>query len=226
MTAHLIIPWREEPARLPLLEYLAKHWWSRGFVVTLGMLAPDLPWVKAAAVAAALEALQPADDDVLAIVDADVWTEKLGEAIGAVQRGLTWARPHDRVIRLNQWATESVLSHENPVTGFGPTGYEEPAYNAMRGGGITVLRYSAYQKVPLDPRFVGWGHEDEAWGIALTTLYGEPFELHEVLWHLWHPPQDRQDRFTGSESSVNAARRYAMARGDRDMMRMVINPIL
>lgn len=226
MKTHLIIPWREDPTRTPLLEYLAKHWWAQGYTATLGITAPGEPWVKANAVKAALEAIKPGDDDVLAIVDADVWTQKLGEAIDAVRRGMKWARPHDRVIRLNQWATDSILSGENQVTGFGPTGHDEPMYNAMRGGGITVLRAGDYQKVPLDPRFVGWGHEDEAWGIALTSMYGEPFEVHEVLWHLWHPPQDRQDRYTGSDASVLVARRYAMARGDAEMMRMVINPIV
>lgn len=226
MKTHLVIPWREEPARLPLLEYVAKHWWSQGHKVTLGMTAPDLPWVKANAVTAALDSLDPADGDVLAIVDADVWTLYLGEAIAAVKRGMPWARPHDRVIRLNEWATESILAGENPVTGFGPTGYEEAGYNAMRGGGITVLKAGDYRKVPLDPRFEGWGHEDEAWGLALTAVYGEPFEVHETLWHLWHPPQDRQDRSTGSDASVKMLRRYAMARGDRDMMRLVINPIV
>lgn len=228
MTRHLIIPFRDDPTdgrRRRLLEWCVNQWWNIGFRPTVGITDPAKPWIKAAAVTQALNALSPADDDVLAIVDADVFTADLFLAFDAVDRGNVWAMPHVTVQRLNEWATDSILAGENPVTGFGPSGHEEPAHLGMVGGGITVLPAHLYRQVPLDPRFVGWGQEDEAWGTALVTMFGEPFRIPGTLWHLWHRPAERLDRDIGSEESVQIRARYWQARGNPTIMQAVLNQI-
>lgn len=228
MARHLVIPFRDDPndgRRRRLLEWCVNQWWNIGFHPTVGITDPKQPWIKAAAVAQALDALSPADDDLLAIVDADVFTADLFLAFDAVDRGNLWAIPHVTVQRLNEWATDSILAGENPVTGFGPTGHEEPAHLGMVGGGATVLPVKLYRQVPLDPRFVGWGQEDESWGVALSTMFGEPFRIPGVLWHLWHKPAERLDREIGSEEGVSVRARYWQARGNPQMMRLVLDQI-
>ena len=66
--------------------------------------------------------------------------------------------------------------------------------------------------IPLDPRFVGWGGEDLAWGYALTTLAGEPWRSDEPLYHLWHPTPARQSRKLGSSENERVRRLYREAR--------------
>jgi hypothetical protein len=75
---------------------------------------------------------------------------------------------------------------------------EQKPYAGMVGGGCVVLRRDTYVSCPLDARFRGWGQEDSAWGVALTSLYGAPWRGSADLWHLYHPPQPRMSRSRGS----------------------------
>jgi len=127
--------------------------------------APDGPWVKASAVASAVRATNA---DVLVIADADVWADGITDAVGLVTaRIVDWAVPHFYVHRLTQDATTSLLAG-TPTTG----PLDEEPYRGVDGGGIVVLTRELLARAPLDPRFTGWGQEDEAWGYALTCLAG------------------------------------------------------
>jgi hypothetical protein len=76
---------------------------------------------------------------------------------------------------------------------------------------MVVLSRESYAKVPLDPRFKGWGQEDESWALALGTLLGRSKRGLADLWHLWHDPAPRQSRDVGSQASMNLHRRYVTA---------------
>ena len=54
---------------------------------------------------------------------------------------------------------------------------------------MTVLRAEVFDGCPMDPRFLGWGGEDAAWGQALRRLYGPPAQFDGALTHLWHVHQ-------------------------------------
>lgn len=89
---------------------------------------------------------------------------------------------------------------------------------------MTVLPRALYERVPLDPRFAGWGQEDGSWADALTALAGPPWRgdhpkqpLHP-MWHLWHPPQERTfpagrsaSRAIGSAEGLALRQRYRAA---------------
>lgn len=184
----VVVPWRADSGhRDAAWQYLRPRWEATGEVVE--GTRPDGPWVKALAVR---DALTRASGDLLVIADADVYCDPR-PALAAVDAGSAWAVPHLQVHRLTPEATAAVLAG-------GPLGgaVEQRPYRGMIGGGVVVLPRVMYEACPLDTRFAGWGQEDQAWGIALTALHGPPWRGTADLWHLWHPPQERISRSTGS----------------------------
>lgn len=173
--------------------------------------APDGPWVKALALR---PGFSQADGSVLVIADADVWCDGLLAAVRAVQSGRPWAIPHDTVNRLDADATETWKQ------GGHPRPYEQ--YRGVEGGGFVVLPRDLALAVPPDPRFVGWGQEDECWALALHVLAGKPWRGTAPLWHLWHQPQPRQTRRRGSESNWGLRKRYYAARRNPRAMSALI----
>lgn len=215
----VLVPWRDGcPHRERALGWVLDRYASAhpGWDVVIGT-APTGAWIKAAAVA---DALARTDATILVVADADVWTPGLDTAVSAVLDGRPWVVPHRRVWRLTPEAT-SVLIAGGDVT---PSDLVERPYTGVRGGGITVLRRDVYEDVPMDPRFVGWGQEDESWGYALGTLYGPVFrpDAPPPLMHLWHPPQERMSRSVGSNAGAHLKARYSRARSSRQRMTTIV----
>lgn len=186
----VLVPWRPSPERQRVWDALRPRWEALGYEVIEGTCVG--PWSKGTAVA---EALARASHKVLVVADADVWCDGLEWATAEVYGGSPWAIPHYRVVRL------------------GPDGNRaERPYPGVAGGGLVVLARETYEQCPIDPRFEGWGQEDEAWGHALRTLYGKPRRGLADLTHYWHPPQQRQNRAIGSPEGAALLRRYLAAR--------------
>lgn len=201
------------------------RWWASAYPrwqVVVGT-GPAGPWCKAAAVQ---NAVDQADGDVFVIADADVLCEKIEQAVIRITAGTAaWTVPHRRVHRLSATATTRLYGGEplpDPLTGRPRPGLRGPrrlpidgplteVYAGTPGGGLVVLPRSVWQRVPMDPRFVGWGQEDTSWGRALAVLAGPPWRGHAPLWHLWHPPQDRQSRAVGSPAGYGLYQRYRRA---------------
>lgn len=176
-------------------------------------------WCKARAVA---EALRGVSADVLVIADADVWVATVSHVVEAVRAGHQWGYPHRGIRRLTAAATEAVLAGADPDR---ITDYDEPPTRAHPGGGVVVVRREVYDETPLDPRFVGWGHEDDAWGLALHTIHGRPAKGNGRLIHLWHPPQERIDRRRGSEANLALFGRYRAALNNPARMRALLEEV-
>ena len=218
LTVSVIVPWRSDGAeREAAWAWVRARWAERfpGWQVVTGT-PPEGEWCKAAAITAALP---EATGDVLVLADADVWCDGVLQAVTAIAEGARWAIPHHRVYRLTQESTRAVLDGA-------PLGVTsrlaQRAYPGFAGGGMTVLPRSTYERIPLDPRFVGWGQEDEAWALALACLAGMPWRGIVPLWHLWHPPQPRLTRRWGSDESLVLWGRYHQARQDPYAMRALL----
>lgn len=175
--------------------------------------APPGPWVKAAAVT---DALSRTGADRIVIADADVWVDNLAEAVELLDEHPI-VIPHRMLKRLDRPTTEAVLAGRNV-----PHSYDRPPYIGRAGGGITVERRETWEQVPMDPRFVGWGQEDDSRAIALTAILGRPKRLTADMLHLWHPPQERKNRSTGSTAGRKLQRRYELAAHDPDAMRALL----
>jgi hypothetical protein len=208
----VLIPWRGGcPHRERALAWCsARYPWKATLAV-----GPE-PWVKGQAIAPALER---SEADVVVVADADVWCDHVEEAVAAVNLGAPWALPHRGVFRLNERGTELLLADDERWRN---EPLEQRAYLGTVGGGIVVAPRELLLEIPLDPRFVGWGQEDESWGAALETRAGRPHRGRHPLLHLWHPPQPRMSRRHGSEVSRELGARYEAARGDADRMKALI----
>jgi hypothetical protein len=218
MATAVLIPWRTSscPHRKRAFAWVLARLAVHGWPVIVGR-HDDGPWCKAAAVA---DALDQTAADVLVLHDADVWSDGLAGAVRTVQAGAAWAMAHRSVHRLSEAATERLIAGEDPSG----LDLSERAYRGVAGGGTTVVCRYAYERCPLDPRFVGWGSEDEAWGWALTALYEPPWRPagHAPLTHLWHPEPQRATRARGSLANWDLRKRYARAQHDPAAMRALI----
>lgn len=242
MSVAVVVPWRGgDPDRERAWTWLSS-WWARqhpDWDLVMGQ-APDGPWCKAAAVA---DALTRTDADTLIVVDADVYVPGIGEAVGMLtRRVVAWTMPHQRVYRLTAAGTEQLITtgllpppaRSAPTRGNRPAGARLVAesHKGKIGGGCVVLPRALYERAPMDPRFLGWGQEDEAWGRALTVLAGPPWRIPEPLWHLWHTPPARGDRNTppghtrlsravGNPAGLALYRRYRAASTPTDMLALL-----
>jgi len=203
-SVEVVVPWRGGcPHRHAALDWVTARLADMGLKVTVGEHV-DGEWSKARAVHAA-----GATADVLVIHDADVWCDGLDASIAAVQAGASWAIPHREVRRLDAASTSAVLGG-GPLKGR----LAERIHGGHAGGGITVLPRSVYESCPLDPRFEGWGQEDDSWAIALEAIRGPHRRGLPPLWHLWHPPSPRLTRAVGSDRGRALHDRYRAARRD------------
>lgn len=226
MSVSVLVPYRGDDGgwRDQAWDFM-QAWWRREYPTyqVIQATCPPGPWCKADAVA---NALRRASSGILIVADADVMCDGVGLAVEAVQAGAaSWAVPHWRVNRLTAEATRALYAggelppvpqarrrhhrHREPAQ-FSPE-IERSYSNIAIGGGLVVLALALYERVPLDPRFRGWGQEDLSWGLALTRLAGEPMRGQAQLWHLWHPPQERITPGIGSRESDALHYRYTRA---------------
>lgn len=207
----VLIPYgNETPWRKMALEHV-KKWYSEELEnprVEVGFHSN--PWCKAQAVA---NALASCEESIIVIADADCVTPGLKKAVRAVQQGAPWAMPHLKVYRMGQIASKHIFEGVNPGSLTGQTRWlDQNPYKGYEGGGITVLRREVYLNSPLDPGFVGWGQEDEAWAMALNGLYGPSWRGVAPLYHLWHEKPPRVSRYAGSPQSLARLGLYKEAR--------------
>jgi len=212
---------------------LTDEWRGRAFEFVRDWYAkhfPDLPlfvgrcsgeWSKGAAVADAAEQADQHTPDLAGYVlaDADSFMfdpATLRRAVDLITKDTPWVVPHTHVYRLCE--RETARLEENP--GLTPRlGHvARTPYTGPHGGGITVLSRAAWLEVDgIDPRFLGWGGEDVAFGWALETLCGDPVRLPGRLVHLWHPHPAPNLR--GSPASEELVAAYRSARGVPRRMR-------
>lgn len=179
---------------------------------------PGDPFSKAAAIR---DGVRRSFGDVLVIADADLIVTNLRAAVAAVAQGQArWAIPHMNVHRLAWDATKQVLTGTDPRAVANRTA--ERIYRGLIGGGLVVIDRATFESCPPDPRFRGWGGEDEAWGLALQSLVGQPWRGHANLLHLWHPPAPRMERLRGNTANENLVMRYRNAK-TRPAMRSLVD---
>jgi hypothetical protein len=224
MTVSVLIPFTsDEPWRVRARDHVVAWYRSQGYDLVEGT-CPG-PWRKAVAVA---DATRRSTGEILVVADADCLCVGVGQAVAAVEGGAAaveggapWGIPHRLVHRLDEAATAAVY---DGATAESTGGRAQRPYQGFAGGGIVVLPRSTYLDVPLDPRFEGFGQEDESWALALTTLCGTAWRGTAPLWHLHHPPAPRLSRGVGSPASRQLLGRYVRAaRAGRPAMRALLD---
>ena len=192
--------------------------------------AGDPWWSKGEALA---EARSRTGAEVLVVADADVFVLRsaLARTVAkVVERAAPWAMPYTTVRRLRPDVTRAlytaVEAGRGSVLDFQAERLDRHEYVGVRGGGIVVLPARSWDRVPVDPRFRGWGGEDEAWGRALSTLLGCGYHHDQHVWHLWHPHQTPGARAPLYPESVNLLRAYQAADEVPRLMRALIAGVM
>jgi hypothetical protein len=198
-------PWRQRA-----LEY-TKAWYSENLENARIVLGQETdPWCKARAVG---DAFSRSSEPIVIVADADCVAPGVKQAVLAVRQGAAWAMPHLKVYRMSQVATNEIYRGAPPGSLTGKNLWlDQSPYKGYEGGGITVLRREVYLNCPLDPAFMGWGQEDEAWAMALNGLHGAPWRGRAPLYHLWHEKPPRKSRYVGSDASMARLQEYKEAR--------------
>lgn len=216
----VVVPWRPTPEREQLWAFLRPRWESLGYEVIEGTCPDGQPWRKGIAVA---EGIVRATGEVFVVADADVWCDGIPAAVNTVNAGkFQWAIPHHLVKRLTPPSTEQTLAVGAWPTVRNSFTYADRPYIGHPGGGIVVLTRDAWNTAPIDVRFAGWGQEDNSWALALRLLCGREWRGVEDLWHLWHAPQPRMNRTTGSSAGAALHRRYWAARNSHRNMAALV----
>jgi hypothetical protein len=161
------------------------------------------------------------DWDVALIIDSDVICDP-----GKVREAVAKAAELGRVVvpftvrhNLNQRGTERVMAGER-----GP--WEQwiaQNYYDQHSSVIAVPRSAWETAGGFDETFAGWGMEDTAFAITVTTLVGPLVHMEGECWHLWHPPAPEGHINTPS-ANANRSRgaRYQAALGDADAIRALL----
>lgn len=207
-------PWRERA-----WAWVHARYEAQGYDVIVGTTAAK----GFSRTQAILDARTQTDADVLVISDADVFCDGIADAIDQAESH-GWAVPHRLIHRLSEAATHRVLlgddwrgqslSQDNPQ--------DRKPYKGHEAGTLLVTTADAFDTAPPDPRFVGWGSEDDAWSLALRSLVGAPWRGDTDLVHCWHPPEPRQSRVVGNPHNARLLRRYRAARRSPQLMAELI----
>jgi len=227
MTATVIIPFRPDSLeRADALTYVSRRWADSPIPVVVALDAVESPWCKAKTIAKAIKGI---DSDLVIIADADCWVsqERIQSTVLGLNQWHDWGMPHRRVVRLDANYTRRLIDSDE-LPELDRANVEEWPYTALRAaGGIVVLKREAWDRVPMDPRFLGWGFEDIAWWYALKTLVGVPWRGKADLFHLWHPrdvPMDRNERAEQADPAALALlNRYKAALHRPVQMQEIVN---
>lgn len=210
----VIIPWQQtiDPWRDRALAHVLT-WWEDNHpdwpVVVGTMPTDDGPWCKGFAVHQAMASL---NTEMIVVADADVICDGTANAVDQISAlRVGWAIPHRMVYRLTDTAT-ALLYQDGRIPPVVRAGVVSPDYREIHpgfaGGGLVVLPARLLSDVPIDPRFTGWGQEDQSWARALTMLAGHPWRGRAPLYHLWHEPQPKISVGIGSPEGYALWQRY------------------
>ena len=219
----VLVPRRAgDPVRDRAWEFVKARWEVQGWPIYVGSHEKG-PWNASAA---RNEAAQLAGNwDVAIFLDADT----VPRDFDAIRRGVTLAaagsfvRPYRRYVNLDEAASQAVLE-----TGILPASPARPTSGSTasrscptRPAASPSCPRDLFDKVRgYDERFVGWGSEDAAFGLAASTMGGFK-QLDGEVWHLWHPTQERDPNAPQYKANVALRRRYEVARRPAAMRELI-----
>ncbi len=219
----VVMPWTDDGCehRARARRWVTRRWTAIGWPIVHGR-SRGAEYSRSRAI---IDGAHRTDAEVLVIADADVWCDRIAGAVDelAADPDRGWAVPHRDVHRLTEDATAAVLAGADPHESMPLT---TGAYLGHPFGGLVVVTRPVLELVP-DPRFVGWGHEDDSACRALITMIGPPLRPTRIdgpvpLWHLWHPPQPTRRGNRGPKANRALWNRYRARTNNRARMAALI----
>jgi len=192
----VIIPYNGEPSRRWQYDLTRAYYTHLGYDVLTGCCDG---WSKGCAVASVIGQA----GERFAVCDADllVAPQLLTQAFGS-EAALTI--PFSRVLNLDERGDVQKIRQRFDWA-----------------GGCWVLDRRTYDAVGgIDPRFEGWGGEDESFCRAVKILVGPVLLLEGDAWHLPHPPHPRKHTWKRTPS-YRLYMRYRAATRREQMLKLI-----
>jgi hypothetical protein len=222
MRTVFLVPRRDGFAERDRIWAWTKAWWRREFpefeMIEGHHDGPDLFNRSKALNRASATA---GDWDMAVIIDSDVITDPghVREAIATAAREVRMVVPFTVRHNLNRKGSERIMAGDT-----GPWEHYVARDYLDQHSAVIVVPRSVWDTVGgFDETFSGWGMEDTAFAIAVTTLVGPLVHMPGECWHFYHPSAPEGHR--GTPSAVrNRARgaRYQAAMGDAPSIRAIL----
>lgn len=205
----VIVPYRPDQGhRDKLWNHLKQTYWSTfpNEIVVGEHL--DGPFNRSKAINQAAQR----DWDVAVIADSDTWVpvEQLHTAIQTAKHTNRLTAAFTSVMELSEPQTAEMLT--------GKPFPEVPSFDRIRtreletqSSMLVITRRLWDQIGGFDPRFEGWGGEDNAFWKAATIIGGPANRVHGFAYHLWHPPALKGRRNPLYRRNQTLWRRYSRA---------------
>lgn len=209
----ILIPWRSDGAqRQRIFDRLLPIWQETGLDVQVGVDDPAGPFNINRALN---RARTQATGEVLVVMGADHIPDPghIRSAAGRLlDSGKAWLSLFSSRAVLTRQATRQILGGGDPYV-------EWPVLTrSAEAPGIVAVRSDVWDELGgRDERFAGWGGEDRAYLMALTTLHGPGGRCRQVVRDLWHEPLRR--RTSGNHTLL---KQYRAADGRPSRMRAVL----
>lgn len=175
----ILIPWRPSPDRLPLFEFVQAKLAPLPYPIRLA----DSP-TEIFSIAQAFNAAADCEWDYAILTEADVWVGH-----DQILAGLYLADAYPLVYcydsHLHLTDTETTRLLANPDSPL-PTRPPTPAASRLGSNGVRVIRRDLWDRVGgYDPRFVGWGAEDNDF-INRVRQHAEIARAEGIMYELAH----------------------------------------
>ncbi len=220
----IIVPFRGDGgARDRNWDWCRRRWESLWPDAELVVSDCDGPFARGRALN---DGVRRSSGDLLLLADADGADDPgvIEAALGLVKSG-NWVIAYSAVDgyqSLTEDATRRLLARSPEVPlNLRPEDVQQRCHSYS--GAICLSRYAYWSIGGFDPRFQGFGYEDNAFQHALDTLWGHHVRVEGAHLHLHHPHVE-SDRFEQPFISDNRALsdRYAAADGDRAAMAALV----
>jgi len=223
----ILVPYRAGDVRRELLWRLIRARYET-FMPQAEIVACDddggTPFSRAIALNRAAER---ASGEVFCLTDSDTWLDPANLDVDTSER---WWRPWNVKVKLGPSATERILDlgarWDGTITEQDSRTAE--TRNTFWAAAPVVVPRAMFEAVGgFDPGFRGWGAEDEAFGLALRALFGQPRRREGTAIHLYHPRLGRSgaDLWEGQasrlENRLRANRYRAVGRSPERMRRLI-----
>jgi predicted glycosyltransferase involved in capsule biosynthesis len=192
----VFIPFRDVGDRVKQLNWLKAKWDVVSDDIQLIVAEDDgqQPFSKTIAVN---NCYRQATSDVFAILDADVWLDPkvlIQSAKTIANDPNKWIMPCDLVWRVTKTKTKEIV--DNPDFDLFTLSESDCSRITPVVGAASVFSRKQFETLGgMDPRFRGWGGEDNAWNLLMTDFFGKPESWSNPLFHLWHPtPRDEDNK--------------------------------
>jgi predicted glycosyltransferase involved in capsule biosynthesis len=185
----LLIPFRSNGERSAQFDWLQEKWNFLGSDFEIIVSEDDGldPYSKTIAIN---NAYKKSTAEILAMVDADVWLDPqilLDAAAFITSNPNSWIRPCTDVYRIKKTKTKEIISGD-PSFSFPEITQKDCERVSVAVGGVFVFSKKQFETLGgMDPRFRGWGGEDNAWTIIMNKKFSYSQRWNKNLYHLWHP---------------------------------------